>query len=283
MILDADPATGVDANTDNEWSSFTSTQVTDIAEYSTGLYTYSTVFIHMQREMLGWRKSAVVPVVIFVLVSYSGYWISPGAAPARVTLAIISVLITLTLWSNIIGSMPLVTYPVWLRDYIMGCVFFNLASVFSYTVVNYGMQVRDAHKAKVSEVKAQHAAATEALHHEKTHNLLQKQLQQTHDAVKSASLPQEVTGEDPDPGFDSAIPNETGVEKAEKEMENMASNATEGLMHAEKALIALENGASKLAMLSRIDWHMRWIFPVCFAIYNLIMFVFLADVYDLKV
>lgn len=328
-ILSEMPASGIDGVTDNEWMSFSFTQATGVAPYSTGDYAYSTVFVQMTRETVGWRRKGIVPIIIFVLVSYSGYWISPGAVPARVTLGIVSVLISLTLWRNIVATMPIVTYPVWLRDYIMGCVFFNLCSIFTYTVVNYSMQKRDVHKAKVSAAKAHHASLVEKAHQERTHKLLLKQLSTTSLAVLSsahAELPTEETQDSFDasclspeednflvprerdsrqsrqsrpagPGKDQRAGGEADDQAAKKmaadvvtspgkraeerreELEPADGRVDSKIAESEHAVKALEGEAHTFLFLVKLDWHMRWFFPVAFGIYNLFMFVVFAGTY----
>lgn len=279
-ILTCDAASGVTSIRDNEWSDFSAENVDGVHVYSTGRYAYCSVLIHMSRKMAGYRRKAIVPVVMFVVLSLSGYWISPASAPARVTLAIVSVLIALTQFNNVISSMPLVAYPVWLSDYVMGCLIFNVGSVFAYTVINYGIQVRDRHKAIIAEARRKHHAAVVTEERESTHNSLREQFRENFSIVP---LPMPLAPLSAEKGGSRANDAEIWMEKEESTDTDRAGSAGSAVADVERILSAAESAAtsSVAAKLAGLDRYFRWIFPIAFAFYNLCMFFVFADAYNI--
>jgi len=78
--------------------------------------------------------------VIFVFLSYLGCWIDAESAPARVTLAVLMILIVMTKMESVESSMPNICYHVWLTDFQLGCLMFNVACFFIYVLVNFGVR-----------------------------------------------------------------------------------------------------------------------------------------------
>ena len=78
--------------------------------------------------------------IIFVFLSYLGCWISPAAAPARVALGIITVLVVTGQLASVTAKLPPLSYGVWLVDFQFGCLLFNIVSFVLYAVVNFGQQ-----------------------------------------------------------------------------------------------------------------------------------------------
>ena len=74
--------------------------------------------------------------VMFVIVSWLGFWIDAHAAPVRVSLAILMVLIVVTKMESVAGGLPDVGYHIWLLDFQLGCLIFNIASFVIYVLVN---------------------------------------------------------------------------------------------------------------------------------------------------
>eukprot|EP01043_Picozoa_sp_COSAG02_P001675 COSAG02_NODE_35_length_49339_cov_20.375102_49_plen_413_part_00 len=86
---------------------------------------------------------SMVLSVIFVAVSYFGCWIAKGAVPARVTLAIVTILVVSNTQAALRVQLPKISYSVWLLDFQMGCLIFNLMSFVLYVLVNFGSQQKD--------------------------------------------------------------------------------------------------------------------------------------------
>lgn len=82
--------------------------------------------------------------VVFVAVSYFGCWIAKGAVPARVTLAIVTILVVSNTQTALRAQLPKISYSVWLLDFQSGCLIFNLISFILYVLVNFGSQQKAA-------------------------------------------------------------------------------------------------------------------------------------------
>ena len=81
--------------------------------------------------------------VLFVAVSYLGCWIAKGAVPARVTLAIVTILVVSNTQVALTAQLPKIHYSVWLLDFQSGCLVFNVVSFILYVLVNFGSQQKD--------------------------------------------------------------------------------------------------------------------------------------------
>jgi hypothetical protein len=121
-----------------QWTNFTEFYEEGYREYSTGRFSYAHIRFGMVRVLPYWIWNAIVPAVLFVCISYSGFWIDAAAAPGRIALATMSVLFSLTDKVRVTSFMPAVPYHVWLIAYLLGCIIFNLAAVISYSIVNFG-------------------------------------------------------------------------------------------------------------------------------------------------
>ena len=56
--------------------------------------------------------------VLFVLISYAGFWIPPTIAPARVTLAVVCVLIVSNYYISYLNMIPKTGYSIWILDFM---------------------------------------------------------------------------------------------------------------------------------------------------------------------
>lgn len=56
----------------------------------------------------------IIPVILFTIVAYCSFWVNPAAAPARTTLAIVSLLLTIRFRNGILAILPQVKSSIWL-------------------------------------------------------------------------------------------------------------------------------------------------------------------------
>ena len=106
-------------------------------------------------------EETITEMMIFVFLSYLGSWIQRGAAPARVALSIITILVATSKTNSVAATLPPVAYKVWLVDFEFGCVCFCVMGFIQYTLVNFGMQ-QDAHLSKLRKEAAAAAAVAAA-------------------------------------------------------------------------------------------------------------------------
>ena len=107
-------------------------------QYSTGNYAYTKACIKFRRLTASYNIDCLF-AVLFVLMSYMGSWINPSAAPGRIAVAIISVLIVANNYNSVKDRLPPVTYTVFFMDFLLGCAFFNAATFVLYALTNFGM------------------------------------------------------------------------------------------------------------------------------------------------
>jgi hypothetical protein len=62
----------------------------------------------------------IYPSMLFVVTSYTSYWIHQEAAPARVSLAILTILIAINFQSSIHKYVPQIPYATWMSQYMLG-------------------------------------------------------------------------------------------------------------------------------------------------------------------
>eukprot|EP00928_Gymnodinium_smaydae_P081563 TRINITY_DN6505_c0_g1_i1.p1 TRINITY_DN6505_c0_g1~~TRINITY_DN6505_c0_g1_i1.p1 ORF type:complete len:418 (+),score=11.39 TRINITY_DN6505_c0_g1_i1:172-1254(+) len=187
------------------WTDFSASMSSGIQTYSTGDFPSAHIKFTMKRLSYFWIVSVIIPLNIFVAMSYVGYWINPSATPGRISLAVLCVLITITVTNRVTSNMPEVRYRVWLVDYAWGCIAFNLIPVFSYAATNYGLTKKETKR---------------------------------------------------DPPEHVMNPNGEGLEYSESSMK-----------------LAREMFDVRMGRIAvSLDWHLRWLFPVCFMLYTIVIF-----------
>ena len=136
------------------WRAMTLAAEHTIDVYSTGSYSSSRARLKLTRKVSSLIPFAFSPSIIFVVASYSGFFISPGAAPARVALAFLCTLMVLNNMNAIRGSLPpgLSIYREergsWLLAFMYGCFVFNVVAFLEYAVVNFGTSAASTLQAK---------------------------------------------------------------------------------------------------------------------------------------
>jgi hypothetical protein len=148
--------TGFEDVSTGEWTDFQISQTTgvedvwDFNEFVSWPYAKGT--FSMKRITFGRLYNMVLPSILFTIMSYSGYYINPAAAPARVTLAMIAVLATIAHRGSVLKLLPAVSYLIWIDTYITINLGFDFIAVITYVAVNFGMQRH------IAEEMAEHAA-----------------------------------------------------------------------------------------------------------------------------
>ena len=75
-------------------------------------------------------------MILFVLVSYSSFYISRAAAPARVGATVVSFLVIMNFNANVLNQIPKVDYDVRLLTFLYLSMWFCAFAVFEYGLVN---------------------------------------------------------------------------------------------------------------------------------------------------
>lgn len=79
----------------------------------------------------------MIPSVIFILLSYTSFWINVNSVTARTSLAITTVLISVSYKNSVEDLTPPLNYYAWIQRYFIGILFFNVFAMFEYALVNY--------------------------------------------------------------------------------------------------------------------------------------------------
>tara|TARA_B100000768_G_scaffold157084_1_gene154962 strand:- start:220 stop:663 length:444 start_codon:yes stop_codon:yes gene_type:complete len=105
-----------------------SLQVLDV--YVAGNYSYTKACIRLERLSAIYVMQISLACLI-VLLSYLGSWIAPTAAPGRIALGIISILIVANNYQSVQRSLPKVAYSVFMMDFLLGALVFNVVAFIS--------------------------------------------------------------------------------------------------------------------------------------------------------
>ncbi len=103
-------------------------QVLDV--YVAGNYSFTKACIRLERLSAMYIMQLALACLI-VLLSYLGSWINPAAAPGRIALGIISILIVANNYQSVQRSLPSVAYNVFLMDFLLGALVFNVIAFVS--------------------------------------------------------------------------------------------------------------------------------------------------------
>jgi len=117
-------------------------KATDLIDsYPSGDYSYAKACITFERLQASEYMNQVVLSIVFVIISYAGFWVNPAAAPGRIALGVITTLIVTNSYTSVRTGLPKVAYPVFLMDFLFGCMMFNVCAFLAYVMVNFGMTV----------------------------------------------------------------------------------------------------------------------------------------------
>jgi len=93
--------------------------------------------VQLNRESGYYVETVMVPAALFVLVSYTSFFIARSAAPARVGMTVTSLLIISNFHNALFAQLPKISTNVYLVDFVRVSMFFCLAAIFEYALANY--------------------------------------------------------------------------------------------------------------------------------------------------
>lgn len=99
-------------------------------------YRQMVVSVHLKRKFMHYIWNSFVPSFAVVLIAYCSYWIGPYAAPARVSLVVVSSL-TSTVFLNSAKAYMVSPYMTALELYVLIHFLLVLGAMFEYTLVNF--------------------------------------------------------------------------------------------------------------------------------------------------
>ncbi|KER29511.1 hypothetical protein T265_03886 [Opisthorchis viverrini] len=101
---------------------------------STGTYSCLLLTISFQRLVGSYLVTTYIPEVLIVMVSWLGFWIDVKAAPARISLGLLTLLALLTEGSGVSSKLPRVTYIKAIDVWINTCLLFVIAALVEFAV-----------------------------------------------------------------------------------------------------------------------------------------------------
>ena len=215
-------------------------------------------------------------MLMFVVISYLGCWMDRRAAPARVTLSTVAVLVATTKHNALGRTLP-VAREIWLVDFQFGCLMFNVFGFIIYALVNFGMQ-QDNHLQKLR--KEAQAAKTK-----------QGQLASAPPSSDDAGSPV-ATSSNP---LSTALSRESSLqEDGDGRLRRTIQSESDDGDHSSAAVLKTATSSAwnfgrdkrrqesamlvNTSKLKHLDLPMRWMFPVVFCMWLIYMFV-LIDSY----
>ena len=103
-------------------------------------YTYARAHVTFVRREWPLLLSYFVPVVLICFVSMLGFWIDPDAAAARVSLAVIGLLIVLQNYLSLTDTLPAGQPTTWLQKFQLTSFLFILLTFMEQVAVSFGRQ-----------------------------------------------------------------------------------------------------------------------------------------------
>nr|XP_057919851.1 gamma-aminobutyric acid receptor subunit beta-2a isoform X2 [Doryrhamphus excisus] len=216
----------------------------ELFKSNTGHYSVQVVHFHLQRKLGYYLIQTYIPLIMVVVLSQVSFWINKESVPARTVAGITTVLTMTTLSISARQSLPKVAYATAMDWFIAVCFAFVASALVEFAAVNY--------------------FATLQAHHLKKNKARQDKLEvlatasDDEDTISSTSSPQE------------------GLKRRNHSM--CPSEPAE----APPLPIFLQQGSAfpqipQLAGTSPIDKYARILFPLTFALFNLVYwYIYLA-------
>lgn len=114
-----------------------STTTTHTQYRHTGNFSKIIAEFHLQREFGHFLLDIYIPGILFVVTSWTSFWVEIPAAPARVTLGITTMLTLITSEKSVREKLPKMSYVHALDIWNVVCTAFIFASLLEYAMVNY--------------------------------------------------------------------------------------------------------------------------------------------------
>ncbi|GMT32120.1 hypothetical protein PFISCL1PPCAC_23417, partial [Pristionchus fissidentatus] len=108
--------------------------------YSTGTWSCVTAEFHVKREITHHVMQSYVPTTLIVVISWFSFWLDVEAVPARVSLAITTLLTLSTQASAARMALPEVSYMKAIDVWMGACMMFVFGVMIEFTIVNYAQR-----------------------------------------------------------------------------------------------------------------------------------------------
>mmetsp|Transcript_2189 Transcript_2189/g.8452 ORF Transcript_2189/g.8452 Transcript_2189/m.8452 type:complete len:678 (-) Transcript_2189:644-2677(-) len=102
--------------------------------------------LHLKREPMYHVSYSMIPAILFVAVSYNGFFIDRFQGPARVANALLPVLVLRVLQNAVFARLELISYRIYLAEFLMIAMFLACFCVFEYGAVHHFLAIEKAAK-----------------------------------------------------------------------------------------------------------------------------------------
>ena len=106
--------------------------------YSSANFTYAKAKVTFSRSPGLMLEAYIIPAIILVLCSYFGFFIDPAATPARVSLSMLTIVVSANNVLGLIRVLPTTSEAVWVLSVVQGCLYFNCCAMLEVVIVSFG-------------------------------------------------------------------------------------------------------------------------------------------------
>uniref|UniRef100_UPI00358F29FA gamma-aminobutyric acid receptor subunit beta-3-like isoform X1 n=1 Tax=Myxine glutinosa TaxID=7769 RepID=UPI00358F29FA len=111
--------------------------VTRRVDFATGSYPRLSLSFRLKRNIGFFILQTYMPSILITILSWVSFWISYDASAARVALGITTVLTMTTISTHLRETLPKIPYVKAIDIYLMGCFVFVFLALLEYAFVNY--------------------------------------------------------------------------------------------------------------------------------------------------
>lgn len=105
----------------------------------------------------------MIPDFLFLIISYSAFFVDAHAAPARAAMAIIPVLTTVTLSNSVHRSLPQISDSMWISDYLLTSMILSCLAAVHFSVVQFRLIVEKKRQGKLRDITSIEKVAKELI------------------------------------------------------------------------------------------------------------------------
>lgn len=102
-----------------------------------GRYSEVHLGLKFRRKHRYYVAEALFPALFFLAIAWSGFWVERESAPARVSIAVIPVLIMRTLLNGVYANLQIISYSIFLTSLLHLGESLAVISVFEYALVSW--------------------------------------------------------------------------------------------------------------------------------------------------
>lgn len=154
-------------------------------------YSGAPFVIRFVREPGFFLTYYIFPSLLFVGIGYCAFFIDKNAAPARVSLGIVAILINININSKAQSILPKISYRTWLGNFLLGTLLMSTIQMAEYAVLNYCTTTYNQYRNRINTIVSE-------IHEPKSESEAMKNLKVARNQAQ-AKTQAKTAGEDPPP------------------------------------------------------------------------------------